>query len=166
MGLLTKNQDLSPADGKMSQIIPGSFSLFPAHLPQPSALHTQCRCFFLSLQTAGERALSYSNSWRHVIGMTKTKVCSSCMWPEPSRKSAGRYWGQEMSFIFASFLSHVFLNRTALFTYGVELPSKLSPKPDYDYFKSYCWFVQSTQFSSKGNQEKSSNLYDLHLGTS
>lgn len=72
-------EHFSPVDDKMSQMIPGPFSLFPPHLFQPSVLHTRCRCSSLSLQTAGRRALSYSYSWRNIIRMTKTKVGSSCM---------------------------------------------------------------------------------------
>lgn len=67
------------AQWKMHKMIPGSFSLCPAPLP-----HTL---------SAGWRSLSYRNSWRNIMSMTKSKMGSSCMCPESPRMSAGRHWG-------------------------------------------------------------------------
>lgn len=58
-----------------------SFSLYACPAPLPHTLR------------AGWRSLSYRNSWRNIISMTKSKIGSSCMWPESPTMSAGRHWG-------------------------------------------------------------------------
>lgn len=58
-------QDFSPVEGKMHKMIPGSFSLFPPHLPCPSVPHARFRCRLAEdpcfTGTAGEILLAWQN---------------------------------------------------------------------------------------------------------
>lgn len=58
----------------------------------PFSLHT-CPAPLPHTLSAGWRSFSYRNSWRNIMSMTKSKMGSSCMWPEFPRMSAGRHRG-------------------------------------------------------------------------
>lgn len=125
-----KIQDFSSVEDKMHKMIPGSFSLFPPHLPCPSAPHTQCWLEIPVLQEQLEKHYEHDKI-KNGFQLYVTRIPKNVSW--------------NIHFISALFFLKVFLNRTDVFTYGFELPSKLSPKREY--FNSYCWHKWSTQYS-------------------